>query len=97
MGAENLKAYGVDPRYVSQESLDPVYRVDFWDENRASDENRIENAEGILEVLAWAEDSRRGRHVVIWVEYTSGRDTGLTRLLGWEPNDPDLPSNVHCR
>lgn len=92
MSTEHLKVYGVDPRYVSQETDDPIYRVDFWDENCASDENRIENAESVREVLAWAEANRRGRYVVVWVEYQNGDITGLTRLHGWEPTDPNSPS-----
>lgn len=92
MDARSLKAYGVDPRYVTQEILDPVYRVDFWDEHCASDENRIDHAQSVQDVLAWAETNRRGRYVVIWVEYRDGDVTGLTRLHGWEPTDPDSPS-----
>ena len=92
MGAENMKVTRVDPRYVSQENPDPVYRVDFWDENCASDENRIENAESIVDVLAWAEANRHGRYVVIWVEYSYEGGTGLTRLHGWEPTGTGAPS-----
>lgn len=36
MGTEHMKVTGIDPRYVSQEESHPVYRVDFWDETRAS-------------------------------------------------------------
>lgn len=92
MGAENMKVTLVDPRYVSQENPDPVYRVDFWDENCASDENRIENAESIVDVLAWAEANRHGRYVVIWVEYSYEGGTGIARLRGWEPTQEGSPS-----
>lgn len=92
MGAENIKVTLVDPRYVSQENPDPVYRVDFWDENCASDENRIENAESVVDVLAWAEANRHGRYVVIWIEYSYEGGTGMTRLHGWEPTEAGAPS-----
>lgn len=92
MSMEHVKASGVDPRYVSQEELDPVYRVDFWDENRASDEYRLENAQSVHDVVSWAEANRHGRHVVIWVEYAYEGGTGLTRLLGWEPTDESSPA-----
>ncbi|MGL3806161.1 hypothetical protein ACSYDW_08700 [Paeniglutamicibacter sp. R2-26] len=82
-----MKVSGVDPRYVSQEDPEPVYRVDFWDENHASHENRIENADSIVDVLAWAEANRHGRDVVIWVEYRYEGGTGMARLHGWEPAD----------
>ena len=92
MGLENMKVSSVDPRYVSQEDLNPVYRVDFWDENCASYENRIENADSVEDVCAWAEANRRGRHVVIWVEYSYEGGTGMSRLRGWEPTEKDSPS-----
>lgn len=92
MSIENLKVTQVDPRYVTQEQHEPVYRVDFWDQNRGSEENRIANAQSIDEVLAWAEAHRNGRYVVVWVEYSHDAGTGLIRLRGWEPTDPDSPS-----
>ena len=92
MGTENMKVSSVDPRYVSQEDPQPVYRVDFWDEYRASYENRVENADSIDDVRAWAEANRRGRYVVIWVEYTYEGGTGMARLHGWEPTEKDSPS-----
>lgn len=92
MGKKNMKVTGVDPRYVNEEEHHPVYRVDFWDETRASDENRLENAESIDDVLAWAEANRRGRYVVIWVEYIYEGGIGMARLHGWEPTGAGSPS-----
>lgn len=92
MGMENIQVSGIDPRYVSKEELRPAYRVDFWDENCASDENRIENADSVDDVRAWAEANRRGRYVVIWVEYSYEGGTGMCRLHGWEPTDVNAPS-----
>lgn len=92
MGIENMKVSSVDPRYVSQENPHPVYRVDFWDENRACFENRIENADSVDDVHAWAEANRRGRYVVIWVEYSYEGGTGMSRLHGWEPTATGSPS-----
>ncbi|GAB3251445.1 hypothetical protein GCM10027562_11510 [Arthrobacter pigmenti] len=88
----NLKVTPVDPRYVSQEIENPVYRVDFWTKDRASEEHRLENASSVDDVLEWAEANRRGRYVVIWVEYGYRGGTGLCRLRGWEPTDQGGPS-----
>lgn len=85
MGVESIKATLVDPRYVSAEDLAPVYRVDFWNENRDSSEHRLENAACVDEVLAWAEANREGRQAVIWVEYSYEGGTGMCRLHGMEP------------
>ncbi len=93
MKTGSLRATLVDPRYVNQEVDYPVYRVDFWDENCASEENRIENAQSVDEVLTWAEAHRNGRYVVVWVEYSHELGTGLARLQGWEPTDPAGPSH----
>jgi len=92
MGTKNMKVTSVDPRYVSEEEPNPVYRVDFWDETRASNENRLENVESIDDVLLWAEANRRGRYVVIWVEYSYEGGTGMSRLRGWEPTQDGSPS-----
>ncbi|HJX80000.1 hypothetical protein [Glutamicibacter sp.] len=92
MIAENIKVTLVDPRYVSQENPDPVYRVDFWDENCASYENRLENAESVVDVLAWAEANRHGCYAVIWVEYSYEGGIGMARLHGWEPTGAGSPS-----
>ncbi|KAM9862235.1 hypothetical protein ACI1US_01844 [Leucobacter sp. BZR 635] len=87
-----LRATLVDPRYVTEEDHSPVYRVDFWDAQRASSEHRIEGAESVHEVLEWAEAHRQGRYVVVWAEYARAGGAGLTRLAGWEPNHPESPS-----
>ncbi|HJX78655.1 hypothetical protein [Glutamicibacter sp.] len=92
MSAAKIKASLVDPRYVSQENPYPVYRVDFWDEDRACYENRIEDAESIVEVLAWAEANRHGRYAVIWVEYIYEGGIGMTRLHWWIPTEVGSPS-----
>lgn len=92
MGMENLKVSCVDPRYVSQEDSQPAYRMDFWDENRASYENRIENADSVDDVRARAEADRRGRYVVIRVEYSYEGGTGMCRLHGWDPLETNSPS-----
>ncbi|MCS3491576.1 hypothetical protein M2368_000548 [Arthrobacter sp. JUb119] len=92
MSAEKIKATLVDPRYVSQENPDPMYRVDFWDEDRACSEYRIENAESIVDVLSWAEANRHGRYAVIWVEYIFEGGIGIARLHGWEPTEAGSPS-----
>lgn len=89
-----MKVSNVDPRYVSREDPNPAYRSDFWDENRASYENRIENADGFDDVRAWAEANRRGRYVVIWVEYSHEGGIGMSRLHGWEPTEKDSPSAI---
>ena len=44
MDFQELRATSADPRYVTEEIRSPVYRLDFWDRNRDSDEFRLENA-----------------------------------------------------
>lgn len=92
MGTKNMTVAGVDPRNVSEEVPDPVYRVDFWDESRSSHENRLENAGSIDEVLVWAEANHHGRYVVIWAEYNYEGGIGMLRLRGWEPTEEGSPS-----
>ncbi|ASN39433.1 hypothetical protein CGQ24_10675 [Arthrobacter sp. 7749] len=91
MGVESMKISPVDPRYVSEEDLTPVYRVDFWNENCDSSEHRIENAACVEDVLAWAEANRNGRQAVVWVEYNYGGVIGMCRLHGQEPTGEETP------
>ena len=90
MGVESIKVSLVDPRYVSEEDLTPVYRVDFWNENGDSSEHRLENAACVDDVLAWAEANRNGRQAVIWVEYRHEGGTGMCRLHGQEPTGEEM-------
>ncbi|MGR6901668.1 hypothetical protein [Glutamicibacter creatinolyticus] len=91
MGVESIKATLVDPRYVTEEDLTPVYRVDFWNENGGSSEHRLENAACVDDVLAWAEANKGRRRAVIWVEYRHEGETGMCRLRGQEPTGDDMP------
>lgn len=91
MSVGSIKVSLVDPRYVSEEDLVPVYRVDFWNENGDSSEHRLENAAGVDDVLAWAEANKDGRQAVFWVEYRHEGGTGMCRLRGQEPISEELP------
>lgn len=91
MGVDGIKASLVDPRYVGEEVLTPVYRVDFWNENLDSTEHRLENAACVDDVLAWAEANSNGRRAVIWVEYNYEGGTGMCLLHGREPADEERP------
>ncbi|GAA1114785.1 hypothetical protein [Arthrobacter flavus] len=91
MAVESIKVSLVDPRYVSEENLAPVYRVDFWNDNRDSSEHRLEHAACVDDVLAWAEANSNGRQAVIWVEYSHEGGTGMCRLHGTEPTGEEKP------
>ncbi|MGB9033710.1 hypothetical protein BLJ79_07070 [Arthrobacter sp. UCD-GKA] len=82
-------ATNVDPRYVSEEDPQPVYRVDFRDENGASDEWRLVGADDVHEVLRWAHVHAAGRTASICAEFTyvgGGEITvALVRLAGPDP------------
>ncbi|MGI9092582.1 MAG: hypothetical protein ACR2FF_03890 [Mycobacteriales bacterium] len=75
---------GVDPRGQTWEVDAPRYRVSFHNRSGASDEHEISGAD-VAEVLAWAEEERRGRTFVLYVCVpTDG--LGLLRLAGTDPN-----------
>ena len=82
-------ATNVDPRYVSEEDLLPAYRVDFRDENGASDEWQLAGAEDVHEVLRWAQTHAAGRAASICAEYSyvdrGERTVALIRLGGPAP------------
>lgn len=79
----------VDPRYTNVEDLQPVYRVDFWDADGASEEWRLTEALHVHEVLSWADRHSKGREASICVEYEYQQDgertVVLLRLSGPEP------------
>lgn len=79
-----LTAGSVDPRYANQEVGSPVYRVDFWDAENASDEWLIQGAESYAEVQGWAEDHAGQRSFVIYVQ-AAADSTTILRLHGTEP------------
>lgn len=82
----SIRATPVDPRYAHHIDEQPSYRVDFWTDDAASDEWRVEEAAEINEVLAWAAVHADGRSVVIYVELSRGDGMiGLARVLGEEP------------
>ena len=83
--ARSLRATQIDPRYAKHIDEKPSYRVDFWTDDAASDEWRVEGAADINEVLTWAAAHADGRSVVIYVELPRGDGIGLARVLGEEP------------
>lgn len=84
--ARPLRGTPVDPRYANHIDENPSYRVDFWTDDAASDEWRVEEAADINAVLAWAAAHANGRSAVIYVELSRGDGTiGLARVLGEEP------------
>lgn len=80
-----LSASPVDPRYTDLLDEEPTYRVDFWTDDVASDEWRIDGASDVHEVLAWADDHANGRSVAIYVETVHEHGIGLARIAGREP------------
>ncbi len=82
-------ARSVDPRYTNSEDLSPTYRVDFWNEEGASDEWRLTEVTDVHEVLDLATSNARGREASICVEYSYASEgesnTVLLRLSGPDP------------
>ncbi|MGO1231544.1 MULTISPECIES: hypothetical protein [Micrococcaceae] len=82
-------ARSIDPRYPHEEELAPAYRVDFWEQDGASDEWRLTEVTDIHEVIDWVNSNSSGREASICIEYShsSGIEntTVLLRLSGPEP------------
>ena len=82
-------ARSVDPRYTNSEDLSPTYRVDFWDEDGASDEWRLTEVTDVHEVFDWANSNARGRQASVCVEYSYlSEGEGTTVLLRLSGPDP---------
>ena len=81
-----MESRGVDPRDQTWELSDPIYRVYFHDHNGSSDEHEIQAADGITEVLAWAEATRGERTFVVYACVPKD-GLGLVRLHGRDPNE----------
>lgn len=89
---------GVDPRDISWELAQPVYRVYFWglpgpDVAQACDERRITDAGDVEEVMEWAHQHAEGRIFVVYAEASDGAARGLLRLYGEDPSvsDGEIP------
>lgn len=79
-----MTARPVDPRSANQAVELPVYRVDFWDTEAASDEWLIERAASYAEVLEWAGEHANQRSFVIYVQ-AAADSTTILRLHGVAP------------
>jgi hypothetical protein len=77
----------VDPRDARWERHDVAYRVYFW-QGTSSDEWRLTEAD-VTEVLMWAREKARGRHLNLWLEHEENGELGLIRLAGWDQADSD--------
>ena len=75
----------VDPRDTLWETDWPVYRVVFWDENRASSEWNVVDANDFHEVWAWAQRQAHGRVVTIHLLVDNTHGLGQARLVGPVP------------
>lgn len=82
-------AKSADPRYTNVHEFQPVYRVDFWDDEGSSDEWRLTDVADVCEVFEWARRQADGRTASVCVEYTHAHDGGTTvvllRLSGPDP------------
>ena len=78
----------VDPRDVSSEVDDPVYRVTFWtrpdgpDAMRSADEYEITGAQDVEDVLQWARAEAREADSFVVHAYVDGC---AIRLAGEDP------------
>jgi hypothetical protein len=90
----------VDPRGVTWEVEQPVYRVYFWHQPPAPpdngqdqigyhcDEYRLSEAADVHEVIEWARNSARSDQTfVLHLEYRDSGGLGLIRLAGADPTD----------
>ena len=88
-----MDARPVDPRDITWEVDNPIYRVTFWRmDGSASDEWRLADAANVLDVLAWA-DARleAGWTYQVFIETSAARGLGSLRLMGPNPSAPDSP------
>ncbi|WP_432537254.1 hypothetical protein [Kineococcus arenarius] len=97
-----MDVVGVDPRDISWEVDQPVYRVYFWgrpgrDEAGACDERRVSGAGDVEEVLRWARGCAEERVFVVYVETSDGEEQGLLRLYGRDPSVGDGSRSVPAR
>ncbi len=84
----------MDPRDISWEIEQPVYRVYFWgvpgpDAASACDERRVAGAGDVEEVMRWARRHAQGRVFVVYAETSDGGQRGLLRLYGQDPSLSD--------
>jgi hypothetical protein len=79
-----MRIMRVDPRDQTWEIDRPTYRVYFHEDDGASEEHEIADAD-VAEVLAWAEADRGTRGFIAYA--CVPRDgLGLIRLTGTDPN-----------
>ncbi len=50
------------------------------------DEHRLHDADGVDEVLQWAQEHAGGRNFVVYAEAVDGDALGLLRLFGEDPH-----------
>jgi hypothetical protein len=82
----SVVARPIDPRDTNWEQDQPTYRVYFFDENGASNEWQLTNADSVHTVVEWAESNASGRTFVIYVEVQVPQGDGLIRVVGRDPN-----------
>jgi hypothetical protein len=84
----------VDPRDITWEINNPVFRVYFWylqhperaDSGWASEEWEITGAD-VSSVQKWAEGHKNGRRFVLYARVENEDGPGLIRLQGADPLD----------
>jgi hypothetical protein len=76
-------AIRIDPRDATTEIDDPTYRVEFGERaGQAVDTWRLTGGPDVEAVLRWAREQASGRSVTAYVEYATGDEVLLLRLLG---------------
>jgi hypothetical protein len=78
-----MKISSVDPRDITWEVRDVVFRVYFWSsDGKASEEYELSGAKDIGEVLSWAqrEQSSRDGKFVIYARVECNGENGLLLL-----------------
>lgn len=86
-----MRADRVDPTDAWFE-VDPVgYRVYFYEvmvggqQNYAAEEWRLYEVRDVSQVVAWADEGRRGRQFVVYAELIERSRVTLVRLAGEDP------------
>jgi len=96
-----VETEGVDPRDVTWELDQPVYRVYFWGRGMAPPEvpehlvgyycreNRVLDAVDVHEVIDWARGAAKPNETfTLYVEHRDSDGLGLIQLAGTDPTIP---------
>ena len=79
-----MEVRSIDPRDIEWEVDVVAFRVYFWD-GTTSYEHEFTGANGVEEVIAWAEGNAEGRPYTLYAKVMNGESPGLVLLSGVDP------------